>query len=275
MSNPNPLQKYFRQPKIFISLPSKGLYYSANCFQGDYTNVPIMAMTGLDEILMRTPDALFNGEATYKIIESCCPYVKNAKGIPSLDIDTLLMAIKIATYGPTLKVGHNCQHCGEENEYVLDLNVLIDHFQNLKFVNTIQIDSALTIKIKPLTYEQANILSLENFKLQKTTLKASSIDDEDEKIKVVDEIFKDLSELQYSLLLASIESVQIEGMIVTDPAHISEWLRNMEKNTFNAIKEKLEENKNAWNVPNQQVQCGNCQADNTITPVLDQSNFFV
>ena len=75
MSDSNPLQQYFRQPKIFISLPSKGLYYGAGSFQGDYNSVPIMAMTGMDEILMKTPDALFNGEATFKVIESCCPFI--------------------------------------------------------------------------------------------------------------------------------------------------------------------------------------------------------
>ena len=79
MSNSNPLQQFFRQPKIYISLPSKGVYYPPGVFQGDYSNVPIMSMTGMDEIIMKTPDALFNGEAAYKVIESCCPFIKNAK----------------------------------------------------------------------------------------------------------------------------------------------------------------------------------------------------
>lgn len=274
MSDFNPLQKYFRQPKIYISLPSKGLYYAPGCFHGDYGNVPIMAMTGMDEILMRTPDALFNGEATFKIIESCCPYVKNARGIPSLDVDTFLMAIKVATYGPSLRISHTCESCGHENEYELDLNQLIDHFKSLKFSNHIQINPELSLKVRPLTYEQLNYFSLENFKLQKTTLQAPDIKDEEEKIKLVDQIFADLSELQLTLMLASIENVQIETVTVTDQAHIAEWLKNMEKEIYDTIKEKLEENKNAWAVPDQPVKCGNCEADGTVKPMMDQSNFF-
>ena len=275
MSDFNPLQKYFRQPKIYISLPSKGLYYAPNSFQGDYNTVPIMAMTGMDEILMRTPDALFNGEATFKIIESCCPYVKNSKGIPGLDVDTFLMAIKIATYGPMLRIGQTCEACGHENEYELDLNNLVEHFKTLRFENLIQISPDLSIKIRPLTYEQLNYFGLENFKLQKITLQAPAIEDEEEKIKVIDQIFNDLSELQLTLMLASIESVQIDGVSVTDQRHIAEWLKNMEKDIFDTIKEKLEENKNTWNAPSQTVQCGNCNASSVVRPVLDQSNFFV
>ena len=75
----NPLQKYFRQPKIFIKLPSKGLYYDREVLNGDHNNVPIFAMTGMDEIIYKTPDALYSGEATIKVIESCCPYITNAQ----------------------------------------------------------------------------------------------------------------------------------------------------------------------------------------------------
>ena len=92
MNPNNPLQKYFRQPKVFISLPSKGLFYPEGALQGDHNNAPIFGMTGMDEIIFKTPDALFNGEATVKVVESCCPYIKDAKDMPSIDVDALLVA---------------------------------------------------------------------------------------------------------------------------------------------------------------------------------------
>lgn len=275
MSNSNPLQQYFRQPKIFISLPSKGLYYSPGSFQGDYNNVPILSMTGMDEILMRTPDALFNGEATYKVIESCCPFIKNAKYIPSVDVEMLLVSIRIATYGKILKMTQNCAQCNHENDYELDLDVVTGHFQRLSFVNEIKIDDNLIINIRPLTYEQMNYFSLENFKLQKTAAQAIGISEEEEKRRIVDQVFSDLSELQLTLYLASIEQVRVNNQTVTDQQHILEWLKNMDRNVFNTIKEKMEENKSQWEYPEQPVKCGNCQADNTIKPILDQANFFV
>jgi len=275
MTNTNPLQQYFRQPKIFISLPSKGLYYASGSFQGDYNNVPIMSMTGMDEILMKTPDALFNGEAAFKVIESCCPFVKNARQIPSTDVDTFLTAIRIATYGNILNISQDCKQCGAENDYEFDLQNTVTYFQNLRFINEIKIDDTLTISIRPLSYEQINYFGLENFKLQKTVAQAYNITDEEEKIRITDQVFADLSELQLALYLASIEQVKINNQIVTDQEHIYEWLKNMDRDVFNLIKSKLEANKSQWEISELPVKCGQCEADNIIKPILDQTNFFV
>ena len=94
MSN-NPLKQYFRQPKIFIGLPSKGVYNKENTLDGDISNMPVYGMTGMDEILMKTPDALISGESTVRIIESCCPFIKDAWELSSLDTDLVLTSIRI------------------------------------------------------------------------------------------------------------------------------------------------------------------------------------
>lgn len=273
MSQLNPLQKYFRQPKIFVSLPSKGLYYEPGTLQGDYNNVPIFAMSGMDEIIMKTPDALFTGEATARVIESCCPYIKNAKTMPGIDIDALLIAIRIATFGDIMSVTSSCTSCGEENTYEIELSKLLDYFTNLKFINNITISDMLTIRVRPLQYEEMNYFSIENFKLQKTLYQISDAD-ENVKQQQIDQIYKDLSELQLQLFLTAIESVQVEGQSVTEKSFIEDWLRNTERDTYKNIKDKLEQNKEAWAMPDQSVQCANCGAANKISISIDQSDFF-
>ncbi len=275
MNQLNPLQKFFRQPKIFISLPSKGLYYEPGALQGDYSNVPIFAMSGMDEIIMKTPDALFTGEATAKVIESCCPYIKNAKHMPSIDIDALLVAIRIATFGDKMSVNKTCTKCGEENEYEIELGNILEYFSGLKFINTINVFENLIIKIRPLQYEEMNYFSIENFKLQKMLYQTNDIASEEEKQKQVDTIYKNLSELQVQLFLTAIETVQVDNTVVTEKAFIEEWLRNTERESYQQIKQKLEENKAVWDMPPQKVACGHCAAENQISVTLDQSSFFV
>ena len=73
----NPLQQYYRQPKVFIPLPSGGIYNKLGTLSGDVSHMPIYSMTGMDEIIVKTPDALLSGKSTVSIIESCCPTVKN------------------------------------------------------------------------------------------------------------------------------------------------------------------------------------------------------
>jgi hypothetical protein len=273
MSQINPLQKFFRQPKVFISLPSKGLYYEPGALQGDYNNMPIFAMSGMDEIIMKTPDALFTGEASVKVIESCCPYIKNAKAMPSIDIDAVLIAIRIATFGEKMSISKSCTKCGTDNEYDIELNQFLDYFNSLKFTNAVQIFDNLVIRIRPLQYEEMSYFSIENFKLQKTLIQINDVPDQ-ERQKKVDEIYANLSELQLQLFLTVIENVQVEGVLVTEKAHIEEWLRNTDRDSYKLIKEKLEENKNVWEMPPQKVHCASCGTENNVTVTMDQSSFF-
>jgi hypothetical protein len=269
----NPLQKFFRQPKIYISLPSKGRYYEQGTLIGDYTKVPILAMTGIDEILLKTPDALFNGESTIKIIESCCPYIKDASNIPVIDIDTILAGIKIATFGNTATVSKTCNNCGTENDYDLPLNEIIDYFTSLKFNSVITLDNKLEISIRPLKYSEMSYFSMENFKLQKTLNQAAEMDDEGKKAKI-NEIYIRLSELQLELLTMTVESVMVDNVLVTEKEYIVEWLSNVERSTFSSIKKKIEENKEIWEIPATPVKCTECGTENKVQLSLDQSSFF-
>ena len=269
----NPLQKFFRQPKLYLSLPSNGLFYEPGSLIGDYNSVPIFAMSGIDEIIYKTPDALFTGEATARVIESCCPNIKNARTMPSIDIEAVMISIRIATFGETLNINHTCKNCQTENEYDIKLNNLLEYFSGLKFDNTIRVDD-IVIKIRPLQYEEMSYISMENFKLQKTLYQTEDLDQK-EKQERIDQIYQSLSELQLQLFLTAIEQIQTPDVVVTQKPFIEEYLRNTERATYNIIKQKLEENKEAWNIPKQDVVCANCKTQDQIQIILDQSNFFV
>lgn len=276
MAANNPLQKYFRQPKIFTSLPSKGVYYPEDTLQGDHTNVPIFGMTGMDEIIMKTPDALFNGESTVKVIESCCPYIKNAWKIPSIDIDALLVAIRIATYGSEMDVLHTCPECKSENDLTIDLTRIMEHFNVQTFDGTIKIGD-LTIIIRPLMYEEITKFNMENYKLQKMLMQLSRVEsagDDTETKKIEDDIYKKISDMQVELFLTSIESIQLPEGIVDDSAMIEEWIKNSDRDFFKKIKEKLEANKNQWDIPTQPIKCTNCGHESHAEITMDQANFF-
>lgn len=272
MTQSNPLQKYFRQPKIYISLPSKGMYYAQDSFQGDYNNVPIFAMTGMDEILMKTPDALFNGEATTKVIESCCPYVKNAKGIPSLDIDSLIVAIRIATYGPEMAIEQTCSNCGAENNFDVSLSTVIDQYQNKTFDSQLSIED-FVVNFRPLTYEEMTAFDLENFKLQRMLSQILDQDPEKQQ-QFLDEIYQNLAEIQLKFATACIDFIQTPTDKVTDKEFIKEWLQNSPKDSFKLVKDKLEANKDAWSLPKFKSKCTECGTENQFNITLDQSNFF-
>ena len=71
--NTNPLGKYYRQPQIYIKLPSKGKYYTADVFTPTETGeIPVLPMTAKDELAFKTPDAMMNGQATVDVSSRVC-----------------------------------------------------------------------------------------------------------------------------------------------------------------------------------------------------------
>ena len=75
-------------------MPSKGVYYPTGSITLDENGeVGVYPMTAKDEIVMKTPDALLTGKSTVEVIQSCIPAIKDAWQVPSIDVDTILIAI--------------------------------------------------------------------------------------------------------------------------------------------------------------------------------------
>jgi len=270
----NPLQKYFRQPKIFVGLPSKGIYNPPGSLSGDVSKMPVYGMTGMDEIISNTPDALLSGESTVQVIESCCPNILNAWDLTALDTDFILTAIKIATFGNKMGIRHTCSKCSAENEYEIELGDFIDHYKNYQYSNDVAVGD-LKVKLKPMTYKQSTEFSLRNFGMQQQLTQVLGIQDEAEKNQMSSKLFQDLGKLQNEIYASSVESVEMDAQVVTEPEFIREWLMNSEKSVIEKIREAFDKNRQGLRTPLQHVVCDSCDAKNEISVDLDQANFFV
>lgn len=269
----NPLQQYFRQPKIFIGLPSHGVYNKPGTLEGDIDRLPVFGMTGMDEILMKTPDALLNGESTVKVIASCCPSITNPWELSTIDLDLVLAAIRIATYGSDLNVVQTCPNCKTEQEFSLNLTALIDHYARCKFNNKLIVDN-LSVTFKPLNYKQSTDFSLKNFQLQQQLGQVAKLEDEVERKKGISDIFQQLSSLQNDVLIEQVEKVDIGTTSVTEKGFIAEWIANSDSSVITKLKDHIEGNRKTWTMPTQKVECETCNSVIETSVELDQSNFF-
>jgi hypothetical protein len=269
----NPLQQFFRQPKIYISLPSQGVYNKPSTFSGNIERLAVYGMTGMDEIMIKTPDALLSGESTARVIQSCCPEIADPWDLSLLDTDLLLTAIRIATFGNEFLIEKTCSNCATENEFSLDLSGLIDHYSNCRYDSKLVLKE-LVIQTRPLTYKQSTDFSVKNFQLQQRMRQVVSIEDQEEQRQAVNTTIEELAVLRNDLFVANIESVSAGSTLVTERSYISEWLNNVDRDVVNALKDHLENNKNKWTAPNHKVKCENCGHEDTVIIDLDQSNFF-
>ena len=241
VENSNPLNKYFRQPAVYVSLPTGGNYPPHVIEPSKTGELGVMPMTAKDEIRFKTPDALMNGEGVVEVIQSCVPSIKDAWQVKSYDLDTILIAIRIATYGETMDINFTVPIANEQASHTLNLPAILEEIQRQEIKNECTLKDGLKVQVRPLTYKDMTSTALKTFQQQKmySTVQDSKLGDE-EKVKKFNEAFKSLTELSISLLLRNIEKITTpEGTEVTDPVQIKQFVENANATVITELQEEL------------------------------------
>jgi hypothetical protein len=239
----NPLAGFMRQPKIYIKLPSQGKYWpdgSVNMpSNGEF---PVYSMTARDELLFKTPDALMNGQAIVDVVQSCIPNIKNAWEIPTIDLDTILVAIRMATYGEIMPFTHKIPVINEAAEYEIDLKTLLDAQQNNTWIEQVAITPELIIFVKPLTYRHVTQTQLKSFETSRilNMVNDDSLTDV-QKVEMFNTSFSSLTKVTIDLMSQSIYKIVANGSEVEEHTFISEFINNVDKSVFEIVNNHLSE----------------------------------
>ena len=275
MNPNNPLKQYFRQPAIYIGLPSQGHNYPDGALTMPPTGeLPVYPMTAIDEITYRTPDALYNGQATVNVIQSCIPDIKDAWAVPSTDTDTLLIAIRIATYGHDMDFGTVCPACKNESERTLDLRTVLDSLKPADYSKTITAGD-MEIFFKPLTYKNINDNNAMQYENQKLLQMLPETDVPDsEKMSALTTAFKKITEITVNAISQSISAIKTPQALVNEPAYIEEFLKNCDRQLFNQIRDFIIELKVNAEMQPLKIVCSECNHNYEQNITLDMSSFF-
>jgi hypothetical protein len=271
----NPLRQYFRRPSIYLKLPSKGEFWPEGSLESSENGeLPVFPMTAIDEITYRTPDALFNGDAVVSVIQSCIPSVKNAWDAPVSDVNPILVAIRIASYGHELELGTTCPACTHEADYTLDLRIVLDQLKNPDFKNTIK-HGDLEISFRPISYRQQHETNNTQFEEQRTIqlIPGSDLPDE-EKVKRLNSALKRITELTVMALKHSIAGIRTPQNIVTEPEFIEEFLNNCDRKLFNIIRDRVIELRQSSELKPLHITCTECSHEYDQPLTLDMASFF-
>lgn len=271
----NPLINFYRQPKIYVRLPSNGKFYEPGSLDlsenGEY---PVYAMTAKDELLFKTPDALLNGTSTVELIKSCIPAILNPWVMPNIDLDFALIAIRIATYGDKMDVGTNCPHCDAENSYDMDLTAWLDIFNNFIYNTDIVVDP-LTVHVRPYTYKEVTKTALKSMEQQRIfqVINDDTLSDEI-KLEKFGASFLKLTELTVDVIADCITAIDTPDGSVSDKDMIKEFIANCSKDIFQKIQDHVVQMKELIEFKAQNVTCGECSKPFSLPVTMDQSNFF-
>jgi hypothetical protein len=270
----NPLQQYFRRPALYLKLPSQGEGYPENSIEfPENGELAIFPMTAIDEITARTPDALFNGVAVIEIIKSCVPSIKDPWKILQIDLDPILLAIKMATNGSTMEFDTVCPSCKEPNKYDINLTQLLNEYKPGEYNAPLKLDQ-LSLKFCPLNYKQINETSVIQFEIQRALRIIQDMPDGDERNTKSTEVLRKMNQVTMDIIVETIEYISSPNGIVLDKNFIKEFLENVDVKTFEKIKDISLELKKSTDTKPLKFKCINCSHEYEQPFNVNVSDFF-
>jgi hypothetical protein len=269
------LQEYQRQPKLFIDLPSQGIWYDDTVIENNRSEqLPVFGMNAMDEILFKTPDALFTGEATAQVIKSCIPSILDPWRLVGYDIDFILIALRIATYGDSIDLNTECPKCQTKNEHTASLNVLLQGFNGYQTSFNFELNG-FKFNLKPITYKRTTDFSIEHYTYNRELYQIEKLDlSPEEKNKMSQELYAKSAQLNVRIALSHVESIEKDGNSEVDQEQIISFITNNDVEFYERIKSGISDLTSKWNIPAFDAECSGCGHKFKSAIELDYSNFF-
>ena len=272
----NPLIQAYRKPNMYVTLPSGGRFYKDKPKLSADNELAVYAMTARDELITKTPDALFNGEATVSLIKSCCPDIKDPNNMPVSDLLVILVGIRQASFGKDIDVDVKCPKCEHQNQLTLDASAMLSNTKSTSSDQECMIQDDIKVTCNPYTLQDRTTLQVQQIKQQKmiASLADAKLDD-NARQELFGKTFVEIAELTVALITNSISSVNANGEVISDKELIKEWLQTITKGDYDKIKNKVEELSESGLETAFNAECQECQHKWKTGVDLDVANFFV
>lgn len=250
-----------RLPGETFQLPSQGLFYKDGELDDSVVNgeVHVYPMTGLDEIIFRSPDKLLSGQAINEVFARCIPQIKKCNRLLSKDVDFLLMALRMVTYGPEVEIifTHTCENA-KQHHYMVPIRPLLAATKMIDPTTisdqyNITIQSGQHVCLRPSLFENTIML-------YQSTLNAAS-----------DSEMQEMHQRLLDVLIGMIVSVDD----VADSKLIGEWVRNLPANWLRDLSLRAKSSAD-WGVEQiAQIKCRDCGTELPIEVPINPINFFM
>lgn len=251
MNTNNPLQQFFRKPKFTIQLPSRGKWYPKNALKNPTGLVEIYAMTAVDETRSKTSEIMFNGNSLFDLLKSCVPEIQNPEFMPTVDLESVMLSIRRASYGDTIDIEVAVPNTNLTTTAKFNIEKLINSIPNAEtawdeVLNILSEEKeTISLTIKPL-----NLRNL--FSITKQIIKQQQAADEinrtsqlnDQKIDQLDEQMKQLANLSVNMVADSISKITVGTFTTENPSEIRQFVNNIDVEYFKAIQNHIENQKN-------------------------------
>ena len=265
MTNENPLKIFFRKSKFKMTLPSGGRWYP----QGSITlntdgTVDVLAMNADDDIRFRAGEVSLTGKSTLDLIHSCIPAINTPEIIPSIDVDSILLAIRAASYGDEFTTTVSVPNTKKVRKVTLKISDLLGRVPtdaaawDDDLVITNEDGLKLSLKLQPIQLQDLFKLTKFIVAKQRSLQHILSSGINEEEAQKLDTSFREITEGAIDMIASGIQSAVISDSngnnlakytAGQDPkSAVNELLVNMDVVYFNAIKKHMDEQRKKFTV---------------------------
>ncbi len=267
----NPLLMAGRIPGETFQLPSGGLFYNdgelaSSVIQGE---LHVFPMTALDEIVIKTPDMLFSGEAIKQIFARCIPDVIKPLRLLAKDVDFLLICLRSISFGDNVTVihKHTCKDA-KENKYDVSINSFISKVKNLKSASINEeymcvLGDKKEVYISPMRYD--------------AVIKMMTVIDPDKELTPEDinkEMVEQLAGLIVKVVIPEQTNGNSERVETHEQEYIKDWVNVLPLTQIRQLNETID-HITEWGADTAfEKKCSDCNKKITIITPLNPMSFF-
>lgn len=277
----NPLTQFFRKPGAYVSLPSAGRFYKTTPKLTESGELAVYPMTAKDELILKNPDALFNGEAVKQVLASVVPDIANVNEMPSADVDMVLVAMRMASYGDdlSLEVSHGCEESrGRSQPVTVSLGSIIGTMRQIDpAVGEVKLASGLTVSIRPYNLsDQSRLLKAQFTSMRQIqSMETKENLTVEEKTSIANKEYTAMVDLAQQLLSGCVQKVTLpDGQEVTERAHIVDWLKNLDRASIDRLDQELKRFQEFGIVREVTAKCDYCGETYKTDMLFDPTSFF-
>jgi hypothetical protein len=267
----NPLLiRLSKLPGSTIRLPSKGIFYKNGELDPEVIDgeVVVFQMTATDDIMLKSPDMLYQGTAIESVIRRCIPQIKKPMDLLIGDVDYILTQMRRLSYGSHIPMEYSCSCVKDADEakrrrasgddtHMIPLDTFIQSSKELS-VNDfnkkykLTTGSGQTVVLRPIRYGDF--------------VKIQQMNDADKLVNA-----EEIEAFLATNCTAFTQSV--DG--IDDSELIFEWYLKLPRSDYELIKKKLN-NVGEWGISfKYTVTCKFCNKSEELTTQLNPLYFFM
>jgi len=289
MSNPlvDELYEMGAIPSVEIALPTMAAFYPKDKVlkkDADPANISIGPLSMLEESAILDPMLLISGRAITRLINHIAVQVDNPQELCEVDVQAMLIACRMASYGNELVLEHVCPHCENTNTIQIDLSEHIQRFSpyTTEELNEFNIETSIgqIVSLKPISYEDAVNLTISSIKTNIDAEEFENISDKEmlstKYIEAYKKQFEKVLSTNVDAMTSTIYYVTTKsGKKVTDRSKIQEWIATLPPVDINLITERVKKiNEDIQERSKLELTCQSCKKNDIIYVELDPQKLF-